>query len=59
MVVNSSDREKLARATAKQILAIVSKPISDEQRKKARELADKAREAQESPVTAKFRRIAA
>ncbi|GAC1323636.1 MAG: hypothetical protein NVSMB28_17110 [Collimonas sp.] len=57
--VVSSHRKKLARETAKQIREIVSTPISSEQRSRAIDLAKKAKIAQNSSITAKFKRSAA
>lgn len=59
VAVASASRTRLARETTKQICAIVAKPITREQRYKAEHLAKSARDAHQSAVTAKFRRLAA
>lgn len=52
-------RNRLAQETAKQIHDLVAAPITSDQRLKANQLAKKAKTAQESSVTAKFRRALA
>lgn len=56
--VVSAQRSKLMRETTKQIRALVEAPISAEQRQKAQWLAKKAKDAQSSAITAKFRKTA-
>lgn len=46
----------VARSTTQRIYEIISRPISDAQREKAQLLVDRAREAQHSAVTNRFRR---
>ena len=57
LTVPASKQAKLAKETSKKVMALVSSPISTVQRERASSLAQKARAAQQSPVTAKFRRI--
>ena len=59
VAVIASDRKKLIRETSRQVRAIVSTPITAQQRERAIQLAKKAKEAQESNVTAKFKKAAA
>lgn len=54
--VTFSQRKALVAETTKKIREMIASPISPEQREKATHLAMKARAAQASPVTAKFRR---
>jgi len=57
LTVPASMQSKLAKETSKKVRALVATPISSAQRERALELAQKARAAHESPVTAKFRRV--
>jgi hypothetical protein len=57
--VFSSHRKQLARETEKQIRDLIASPITPDQRLKANQLAKKAKVAQESSVTARFRRVVA
>lgn len=58
-MVRLSHHFKVNQKAARVIFAIASTPISDDQRIKAAKLADKAKAAQKSAVTARFRKTAA
>ena len=58
-VAHVSHHFKVNQQTARVIRAIAETPISDEQRLKAGKLAAKAKAAQQSAVTARFRKTAA
>lgn len=58
-MVHLSHHFKANQKAARIIRAIADTPISDEQRLKAAKLADKAKAAQQSAVTARFRKTAA
>jgi hypothetical protein len=59
VAVASASRTRLARETTKQLLAIIAKPITREQRHKAEHLAKSAKDAHQTAATAKFRRLVA
>lgn len=54
-----SQPKAMSAKTAETVFKIVSTPISDEQRKRAAILAKKANAAQQTAVTARFRKVAA
>lgn len=58
-MVHISHHFKANQKAARIIRAIADTPISDDQRMKAAKLADKAKVAQQSAVTARFRKNAA
>lgn len=58
-LVHASHHVKVNRQAARVIRGIAETPISDEQRSKAASLAKKAKMAQQSGVTARFRKTAA
>ncbi|SFX63539.1 hypothetical protein SAMN03097694_2684 [Janthinobacterium lividum] len=57
LAIPASMQQDLRKETSKQLRSLLSTPISTDQRERAKNLAKKARSAQSSPVTAKFRRM--
>lgn len=57
--VKPGQHRKLTRETAKLIGAMLADPITDTKRDRANALAQMAKTAAESPITARFRRVAA